>query len=95
MPTSGQGAYRLMHVILYFVAEGVYRVYVPNAHAPSGRSLRTELISEFHDSPVAGHLGAVKCAAAISQHHYWPSMEADVSQYISTCAICQRIKPTC
>jgi Integrase zinc binding domain/Integrase core domain len=76
------------------VSEGLHKVYVPHAHSPSGKSLRTELISEFHDSPIAGHFGPVKCVAALSQHYYWPTLEADVVHYTSSCAICQRIKPT-
>jgi hypothetical protein len=90
----GAGSYELLHGVLYFVSEGLHKVFVPNGTAPSGKSLRDQLISEYHDSPIAGHFGSAKCIAAISQHYYWLTLEADVQKYTSCCEICQRIKPT-
>ena len=70
MPT-GTGAYELLHGVLYLMSQGVHRVYVPIGTAPSGKSLRHVIISDYHDSPIAGHFGSVKCVAALNQHYYW------------------------
>jgi RNase H-like domain found in reverse transcriptase/Reverse transcriptase (RNA-dependent DNA polymerase)/Integrase zinc binding domain/Integrase core domain/Retroviral aspartyl protease len=91
---TGAGHYELLHGVLYFVSEGLRKVYVPHGAVESGKSLRHQLIYEFHDSPIAGHFGFAKCIAALGQHYYWPNMEADVKTYIACCDVCQRIKPT-
>ena len=91
---TGLGSYEQLHGALYFISDedGLHRVYVPHGTIGSGKTLRQQLISEFHDSPIAGHLGSAKCIAALTQ--YWPNLEADVRNYISHCDICQRVKPT-
>ncbi len=37
-----------------------------------------------------GHLGADKVAAMIGRYFTWPSMAKDVSEYCSSCEVCQR-----
>jgi hypothetical protein len=69
-------------------------VFVPHGATDSGKSLRHQLISEYHDSPIAGHFGAAKCIAALSQHYYWPGLDTEVKNYIACCEVCQRVKPT-
>jgi hypothetical protein len=44
--------YRKARGVLYYVAHGTFRVYVPDAE-----NLRMGLIHPFHSSPVAGHFG--------------------------------------
>jgi hypothetical protein len=51
-------AYVLLNGVLYWRPKGVMRVYVP-------MSLRTELMREFHDLPIAGRLGWRKCYQAM------------------------------
>jgi transposase InsO family protein len=63
------------------------RVYVP-------KQLRTALISEFHDIPIAGHFGWKKTYHALTQHDYWGNMASDVHGYVTRCPACQRMKPT-
>jgi transposase InsO family protein len=62
-------------------------VYVPE-------TLRTTLISEFHDVPIAGHLGWKKCYHAMAQHYYWPGMAETIRLYVIRCPVCQRTKTT-
>ena len=63
------------------------RVYVPDE-----RSVREELLRQHHDDPRAGHFGTKRTTEMLSRHYYWPNMEAEVNDYVRTCAICQRTK---
>jgi hypothetical protein len=86
-PKHEGDAYILLHGVLYWRAQGRMRVYAPEC-------LRTELISEFHDIPIAGHLGWKKCYHAMAQHYYWPGMAESVRLYVVRCPACQRCKTT-
>ncbi|CAI7806813.1 unnamed protein product [Closterium sp. NIES-53] len=50
------------------------------------------LLEEFHDVPYAGHFGSKKTLAGIAKYCYWPRMAADVSQFVTSCDTCQRMK---
>ena len=43
---------------------------------PSGLVLRQELMAQFHNSPMAGHPGRDNTLTLISQHYWWPGMNA-------------------
>jgi len=58
---------------------------------PAG-PLRTKLLHEAHDSPVAGHLGRDKTYERLARHFFWPKMAATVHDYVRTCPSCQRNK---
>jgi len=83
----GSTAYVLLHGVLYYRHAGTYKVYVP-------KSIRSALLAEYHNIPIAGHLGWKKTYHAMNQHYYWPNMPSDVRSYTSSCPICQRVKPT-
>jgi hypothetical protein len=53
--------YVLIHGVLYYEANGLYKVYVPNYC-----NLRRRLLSQYHDTPAAGHFGTEKCYRAIA-----------------------------
>ena len=63
------------------------RIYVPEE-----QSVRQEVIRQHHDHPMAGHFGTARTNDLISRNYYWERQEADVKEYIQTCAICQRDK---
>ena len=71
---------------LYYVGS---RLCIPN-----DQPLRLELLKEFHDAPVAGHLGFHKTLAALSSRFWWPHMSRAVKAYVSSCGTCQRTKPS-
>ena len=56
--------------------------------------LQTNLIREFHDIPIAGHLGWRKRYQAMSQHYDWPGMPDEIPLYVTRCPVCQRAKKT-
>jgi transposase InsO family protein len=81
--------YKLLHGVLYYHSQGLFRVYVP-AHG----ILRKSLLHQYHDVPAAGHFGVEKCYRALAQFYYWPGMRDDVAEYVRSCPACQRNKPT-
>ena len=65
------------------------RLYVPDV-----RELKTELLEEAHDSPIAGHLGVTRTMDLLSRTYYWPKMIEDVKAFIQSCRLCQMNKTT-
>ena len=64
-----------------------HRVYIP-----ADRTLKTMLLKEMHDSPMAGHLGVRKTLWKLAQHYYWPGMRKEVHQYVQSCVACSQNK---
>lgn len=61
------------------------RLFVPS-------KARTLLLRIAHDDPIyGGHLGIKKTRAKLAQY-YWPSMNAEIEQYIRSCETCQHFK---
>ena len=65
------------------------RVYVPN-----DSTLKTAVLRECHDAPSAGHPGVSKTTELVSRRFYWPRMYEQIRRYVTSCAQCQRNKPS-
>lgn len=63
------------------------RIYVPDEP-----SIRQELVRSYHDPPMSGHFGASRTHELLTRIYYWPNSEAEVREYVKSCAICQRSK---
>src|SRR5277367_5264678 len=63
------------------------RVYVP-----LDKNLRGEIISQHHDTPLAGHYGHFKTVENITRDYWWPTVHRDVQAYVDGCETCQRTK---
>ncbi|GFY33574.1 retrovirus-related Pol polyprotein from transposon 297 [Trichonephila clavipes] len=80
--------FRLIEGLLFYakyataLGEREMRVYIP-------KSLRNEIIREFHDKPLAGHFGRFKTYHKIRDVCYFPYMRKCIGQYVSTCHVCQ------
>lgn len=59
------------------------RIYVPE-------SLRTRVMHLSHYPATAGHPGAKKMFNTLSQQFYWPTMVADVYQFVKQCHECTK-----
>ena len=83
--------YSIADGLLYYTTDprDISRIVVP-----LDEDLRTRLLYEFHDSPIAGHLGREKTFLALSRDFYWPHMYKWVRKYVRTCDMCQRVKPS-
>jgi hypothetical protein len=55
--------------------------------------LRPMLLQYFHDSALAGHLGAWKTFLKIAANFWWPRMRTQIFDYVRKCDLCQRAKP--
>jgi len=56
------------------------------------KSLRTDIINIHHDNPVGGHFDIIKTKELISRNFIWLNMTKDISDYITSCSICNKAK---
>ena len=56
------------------------------------RILRRELIHEFHDTPLAGHMGYHKVYLTLRKHFYWKKVLETEKHYVAKCDLYQRAK---
>ena len=83
--------YELRDGLLYYRVDpsDSARIVVPNDD-----NLKLRIMCEFHDSPIAGHLGREKTFLAVSRDFFWPNQYRWVRKYVRTCETCQRVKPS-
>ncbi|GFW09106.1 retrovirus-related Pol polyprotein from transposon 412 [Trichonephila clavipes] len=67
----------------YSTTLGELRVYIP-------RSLPEAIMKEFHDLPLAGHLGKRKTYLKLRDTCYFSYMRKYIFKYVSTCDRCQK-----
>jgi hypothetical protein len=60
---------------------------------PNDAGLRSEILTEFHNPPFAGHVGANKTLRSIARFYWWPNMIKDVVHLVKHCPSCQLAKP--
>ena len=63
------------------------KVFVPNVG-----DLRTRVLKERHDHPLAGHPGQAKTLELIRRDYTWPKLRDDVDRYVKSCVTCGRAK---
>ncbi|GKF27839.1 ty3-gypsy retrotransposon protein, partial [Tanacetum coccineum] len=54
--------------------------------------LKELLLSEFHNTPTAGHSGMKKMLVGLSALFYWKGMRKSVEEFIRKCLVCQQTK---
>ncbi|KAF1316466.1 putative retroelement, partial [Globisporangium splendens] len=59
---------------------------------PDNDRLRTRIISEYHDSPIAAHPGSHRTFLRTAQWYYWKTMQQDVKEYVKSCEMYTRWK---
>ncbi|XP_018575429.1 uncharacterized protein LOC108914177 [Anoplophora glabripennis] len=60
-------------------------LYVP-------RTLRRQLLEEYHDGPHAAHPGRDEIQTAIQQKFWWPKLPRNVAECVRCCTICAAVK---
>jgi len=85
---------RVPQIERYSIVDGllVYRLAgsdSPRIYVPCDASLRSLLLSEHHDTAMAGHLGRDKTYLSLSRLFYWPRMYKAVDRYVRSCETCQ------
>jgi hypothetical protein len=66
------------------------RVCLPSDTADA--KLRIDILHDFHDAALAGHLGITRTLNLVAGHFYWPGLSRDVKDYVRSCSTCQRNK---
>ncbi|KAF0721733.1 hypothetical protein Ae201684_018948 [Aphanomyces euteiches] len=64
----------------------------PRMVVPCDVQLRTDLVSEHHDTPSGGHFGRDKTYVTLARQFWWPRMYKTVARYVASCSICQKVK---
>ena len=57
---------------------------------PHDTTLRAKLISEHHETPMAGHFGVKKTMERLREGFFWDGMRKEVEEFVRTCDACQR-----
>jgi hypothetical protein len=52
------------------------------------RPLREQLMLQYHDASMAGHLSAPKVLAKLKNKFYWPTISKDIRNWCKACKIC-------
>lgn len=59
---------------------------------PDDRVLKTKILYELHDNPLAGHMGITKTEELVTRHFWWRGLREDVAAYVKDCVVCQLSK---
>ena len=81
-----------------FIQDGVIMVHMPPVKGTYSRtpwrvfapdSMRKEIMTEAHNSRIAGHSGSFRTIGRIREQFWWPGMDADVAEHVKRCTVCQ------
>ncbi|KAK8616657.1 hypothetical protein V6N13_116627 [Hibiscus sabdariffa] len=59
---------------------------------PNDEVLRKEMLDEAHKSSFSIHPGSVKMYKDLKPLHWWPGMKSAITDYVSRCLTCQKVK---
>lgn len=51
------------------------------------------LLTEFHSTPLGGHMGEAKTLRRLQDSFHWENMRRDVHLHVLECRTCQQVKP--
>ena len=59
---------------------------------PDGNDLRKSILEEAHSGSLAINLGSTKMYQYLKMSFWWSGMKRDVSEFVTKCLVCQRVK---
>ena len=80
--------FNLKDDLLYLSETGYSRLCVPELP-----EIRKTLLREIHSAPTAGHPGFEKTYELAYRSFFWKHLYKDVKELVSSCDMCQRVKP--
>lgn len=86
---DGTTQYGMLHTpwgLWYRISGSNRRLYIPEG------PLRIHLLKEYHEKPMASHLGVRKTIRLLAARYYWPKLHLDVHNFVVACDSCQRNK---
>lgn len=91
--TVQEGARKLPHGVKVSISECEVKddnlLFRGRRWVPDYEPLRTRIIQETHDSPLAGHPGRETTYALVSRKFYWPNMSQDIRRFCQNCDRCR------
>jgi hypothetical protein len=78
---SGTPSYVLIDELLHYRDQETNVLVVP-------QTLREQLMLQYHDASMAGHLSAPRVLAKLKNKYYWSTIRKDVQNWCKACRIC-------
>ena len=66
--------------------------YDGRLYVPDDLTLRRRIVSDHHDTTVAGHPGALATTRSVRQSYWWPGLQSFIRKYVEGCATCAQFK---
>ena len=66
--------------------------YKDQVCVPDDNDLRKSILEEAHSGSFAIHLGSTKMHQDLKMSFWWSGMKRDVSEFVTKCFVCQRVK---
>ena len=66
--------------------------YRDHVCAPDCYDLRKSILEEAHNGSFAIHPGSTKMCRDLKMSFWWSRMKRDVSEFVTKCLVCQRVK---
>ena len=78
--------------IEFTVNENGVLYYKDRVCVPDGNDLRKTILEEAHNGSFAIHPGNTKMYQDLKMSFWWSGMKRDVSEFVTKCLVCQRVK---
>jgi len=66
--------------------------YDGRLYVPDDLDLRRRIVSDHHNTPVAGHPGVLATSRSVRASYWWPGLSSFVRHYVDGCSTCQQFK---
>jgi hypothetical protein len=62
-------------------------LYRNHIYVPNNPDLRCQIVTQHHDTKVAGHAGQLKTLELVMWSYWWPQMSCYIGTYCHTCDV--------